>query len=107
MAARTLDQIFIVLRRDDVCIEGSNRADAKAFEEQCDHGPPRRPWGFLLIVTPRRALSGTYSAIAFVAFVPLQNVRSCFFFYLKGQRAIRAKHHHATTAVAQPIYRHR
>ena len=26
---------------------------------------------------------------------------------LKGQRATRAKHHHATTAVAQPIYRHR
>ena len=30
-----------------------------------------------------------------------------FFFYLKGQRATCAKHHHATTAVAQPIYRHR
>ncbi|KAK0135621.1 Prominin-1-A [Merluccius polli] len=25
----------------------------------------------------------------------------------QGQRAARAKHHHATTAVAQPIYRHR
>ena len=26
------------------------------------------------------------------------------FFNLKGQRATRAKHHHATTAVAQPIH---